>query len=56
MVKSITDTTNNMSDEYTRTSFTLKNKTYENLVAHCPELVPLSRYLNQILEKEFSKK
>jgi len=45
-----------MSSDYIRTSFTLRKKTYEKFVDNCPELVPLSRYLNQILEKEFSKK
>ena len=45
---------NNRHDEYIRTSFTLKKKVYDGLVDNCPDLVPLSRYLNQILEKEFS--
>lgn len=44
------------STEYVKKAFSLKKKTYEELEKNCPKLVPLSRYLNQILEKEFSKK
>lgn len=45
-----------MSEEYIKKAFSLKIKTWNKLKKNCPELVPLSRYLNQILEKEFSKK
>lgn len=45
-----------MSEKYIKTAFSLKMKTYKNLKKNCPDLVPLSRYMNSILEKEFSKK
>ena len=45
-----------MTDEYTKTAFSLKTTTLNKLKKKCPKLVPLSRYLNSILEKEFSTK
>ena len=45
-----------MSEEYIKTAFSLKRDTYDRLKNSCPELVPLSRYLNLVLDQALPKK
>lgn len=41
---------------YIKFSISLKTETYNELTKQCGKLIPRSRYIESILEKELSKK